>query len=184
MRPQRLAAKATDDGVIVRLPWLQLTVAPGQGKGIVEFKAIATTRGGVQTATCRFCEVDLTAGNKSTAFLGTPAFEKLCSSEDCRALALRSCDKMLGCGHPCCGVRDEPECLPCLFGCGDGKVDGDMNCGICYLEALARQPTIQLGCGHAFHADCLHQLISAGYSGAQIAFGFLGCPSCRVRACR
>ena len=24
------------------------------------------------------------------------------------------CNKVLGCGHECDGIRDEPECLPCL----------------------------------------------------------------------
>jgi len=26
-----------------------------------------------------------------------------------------ACKKLQKCGHPCCGVRGEKECPPCLF---------------------------------------------------------------------
>ncbi len=53
----------------------------------------------------------------------------MCASltdKECELKVSRSCDKVLLCGHYCCGVRGETECLPCLVaGCsGDPVTDG------------------------------------------------------------
>jgi E3 ubiquitin-protein ligase MYCBP2 len=29
-------------------------------------------------------------------------------------MMFQTCDKILNCGHPCCGFEEEEECLPCL----------------------------------------------------------------------
>lgn len=43
-----------------------------------------------------------------------PAFKEVCRSPDCIDLMGKSCDKILICGHPCCGIKNEKTCLPCL----------------------------------------------------------------------
>jgi len=55
----------------------------------------------------------------------------------------KTCDKMLPCGHPCCGFKDETRCLPCLSPeCVEkdesktNGVNGDEYCTICYTEGL------------------------------------------------
>lgn len=58
-----------------------------------------------------------------------------------------ACTKTLNCGHPCGGVRGEPECLPCLFHCSNNvslKQDADDMCMICFTEALSAAPAIQV----------------------------------------
>jgi hypothetical protein len=36
-----------------------------------------------------------------------PAFKDVCRSPDCIELMGKSCDKLLDCGHACCGCKDE-----------------------------------------------------------------------------
>ncbi len=51
------------------------------------------------------------------------------------------------CGHPCGGVRNESECLPCLLRCSEKitlKQDADDMCMICFTEALSAAPAIQV----------------------------------------
>ena len=59
-----------------------------------------------------------------------------------------ACLKTLDCGHPCGGVREESECLPCLFRCSGAvaclKQDADDMCMICFTEALSAAPAIQV----------------------------------------
>ena len=43
-----------------------------------------------------------------------PAFKEVCRSPVCIDLMAKSCQKMLPCGHHCCGLKDERKCLPCL----------------------------------------------------------------------
>lgn len=55
---------------------------------------------------------------------------------------------MLPCGHMCGGISNETTCLPCLHGCGDVsslKQDADDMCMICFIEALAYAPALQVG---------------------------------------
>jgi Ring finger domain len=177
-----LLVKASGDAsVTARSGYLQLSVFPAQGKSTLEIKASTSKRGGsVGAATsCRFCERKLTSANRRIAADG--GFEDICTSEDCLQLSEIACAKTLSCGHHCCGVLGEQSCLPCGFGCPNGVgFDGSDYCGVCYTEALVRQPCLSLACGHVFHAQCLKGLISAGYSTAAVSFGFLNCPSCRV----
>jgi E3 ubiquitin-protein ligase MYCBP2 len=60
-----------------------------------------------------------------------------------------ACERILECGHLCGGVRNETKCLPCLQGCSDKlgtilKQDGDDMCMICFTDALAFAPAIQV----------------------------------------
>lgn len=56
----------------------------------------------------------------------------------------KTCEKVLGCGHPCCGFKNEEQCLPCLDpACVDKnktltlEKNGDDFCTICYTEGLS-----------------------------------------------
>ncbi len=61
--------------------------------------------------------------------------------------AKNACTKTLSCSHPCGGIRNEDPCLPCLHGCQGSdslKQDADDMCMICFTEALAAAPAIQV----------------------------------------
>ena len=47
-------------------------------------------------------------------FTALPAIANVCDDEDCQARAQASCDRMLPCGHACCGIAGEPDCGACL----------------------------------------------------------------------
>lgn len=84
------------------------------------------------------------------------AIGNVCVDPECQERAAMVCEKTLSCGHPCCGVKGEEKCLPCLHGCskegegqGEGspklKQDADDMCMICYTEGLSCAPSIQVG---------------------------------------
>eukprot|EP00501_MAST-03F_sp_TOSAG23-6_P000492 GSMAST32.ASY1.ANO1.506.1 assembled CDS len=52
-------------------------------------------------------------------------------------------------------------------------------CTICYVDALGNAPTIQLKCGHLFHAACVRDLLEKGYPGHRMSFEFMKCPQCK-----
>jgi len=61
----------------------------------------------------------------------------------------KSCDKILGCGHPCCGFVNEAQCLPCLDpSCVEKdkkktlEVTCDDYCKICYTSGLGEAPCV------------------------------------------
>lgn len=47
-------------------------------------------------------------------FTSLPAIMDVCSDDACQRYAKASCDRMLPCGHSCCGIVGELNCLPCL----------------------------------------------------------------------
>ena len=58
-----------------------------------------------------------------------------------------ACSRTLLCGHQCGGIRGEDPCLPCLHGCNDAdslRQDADDMCMICFTEAIAAAPAIQV----------------------------------------
>ena len=61
---------------------------------------------------CRFCQTKIDA--KASSPSAKPAFKDVCRSPDCLKLMENACDKILPCGHLCCGFSGEKECLPCL----------------------------------------------------------------------
>lgn len=98
----------------------------------------------------------------------------------------QSCDKVHPCGHPCKGFAREKKCLPCLHpDCVAENPDATMAeddtsfCSICYVSGLGDQPSIQLGCRHIFHVDCIAEKIRQRWSGPRITFLFKTCPSCK-----
>ena len=52
---------------------------------------------------CRYCLSKLTQPSPSML----PAFKEVCRSADCINLMNNSCEKVLACGHFCCGFRGE-----------------------------------------------------------------------------
>ena len=59
---------------------------------------------------CRYCMNKILGKPVSDL----PAFAKVCQSPECAILMSQSCDKILECGHACCGFAGEEKCLPCL----------------------------------------------------------------------
>jgi len=167
----------------VRLPWIKATVDINQGKAVVEVSVKAEEEG----EPCRFCKTILNASGTNTApNVGSACFDgKVCSSELCIELVPQSCDKLLQCGHPCFGVRDEKVCPPC-FTCDQGpdgkphgiKVVADDYCSYCF-DNISAEPCLVLGCNHVFHKACLTRMLEARWNGARIDFGFMQCPTCR-----
>jgi Ring finger domain len=72
-----------------------------------------------------------------------------------------ACLVTLKCGHRCCGVKGEKNCLPCLHeDCAKNDkslngITGEEFCNICYVEGLINAPVIRSKCGHMFHYQCL-----------------------------
>ena len=96
----------------------------------------------------------------------------------------QACSRVHSCGHVCGGLAGEaPQCLPCLHGCAGLstlKQDADDMCMICFTEALSAQPSIQLACGHVFHAQCCRTALKKRWMGPRITFGFAQCPICKA----
>lgn len=127
---------------------------------------------------CRFCDIVLTPANTS---LGGDAGVAacVCTNDECEEKKAASCGKLLACGHMCCGVHGEGECLPCLEeeckACDASKQDF---CNICYAEELGAAPVIRLECGHFFHSACVRQRLLKKWNSSHMAFNFLLCPLC------
>ena len=102
------------------------------------------------------------------------------------------CQMEFTCGHTCCGVQGESECLPCLNEeCIQNAIDANEAscvlmagaeselCGICYTSELGEEPCVRTACGHIFHAGCLQMMLSHRWTTTKITFGYLDCPSCK-----
>ena len=96
---------------------------------------------------------------------------------------IKECRKIHECGHRCNGVRGEKDCLPCLVvECHDEKSRlpaAEELCNICWTSDLESEACVQLGCGHVFHANCVHKLLKYRWSTLKISFAFMSCPSCK-----
>ncbi|XP_071483043.1 E3 ubiquitin-protein ligase MYCBP2-like [Diadema antillarum] len=160
-----------------KLFWVMTLADSKTLKAMVEFKETTPGMGGsIAMGTCRFC------GNKTPSGLLGPA-GSVCSDPDCQRYAENACTKVLPCGHVCGGILEEAECLPCLHGCvptSNLKQDADDMCMICFTEALACAPAIQLICGHVFHHHCCRAVLERKWVGPRITFGFSLCPICKV----
>jgi len=131
----------------------------------------------------------------------------VCALPACRAKVEAACSKTLACGHPCGGVRGEPECLPCLRcpkaeAAADGEIPSSLHassrevrdkknashrapfpsgtepCCVCYADELKAEPCIRLGCGHVLHSRCALERIKNGWPTQNITFEHLRCPLC------
>ncbi len=101
------------DAARARVFDVQLFVERKQLKAVAEFR-----RQVFSAASCRFCFAPLPEDRGVISILDSLA--ECCGSADCTELAHLLCNKPLPCGHRCCGVRGETECLPCLQQCQQG----------------------------------------------------------------
>ncbi|KAL1432940.1 hypothetical protein MTO96_001928 [Rhipicephalus appendiculatus] len=157
-----------------KLFWVMALADSKTLKAMVEFRENSRGKStSVPTAgICRFCGAPGATGLLSAAV----------TCADCREHAANACSKTHPCGHLCNGIRNETTCLPCLHGCGAAKglrQDADDMCMICFSEALSCAPAVQLSCGHVFHYHCCKTVLSRGWSGPRITFGFSLCPICK-----
>ncbi|XP_026474963.1 E3 ubiquitin-protein ligase highwire-like [Ctenocephalides felis] len=58
--------------------------------------------------------------------------------------------------------------------------DGEDMCMICFTENLSCAPSLQLACGHVFHAHCCRNILSNRWPGPRITFAFSQCPICKA----
>ena len=115
-----------------------------------------------------------------------PAFREVCRSPQCIETMGQTCEKILLCGHFCCGFKDEMKCLPCLNEECVKKNEqltfaenSDSYCTICYTEGLGQSPCVQLECRHIFHFQCLINKVKARWNTPRINFSFMECPTCK-----
>ncbi|EGC38296.1 hypothetical protein DICPUDRAFT_76110 [Dictyostelium purpureum] len=163
---------------------------------------------------CRFCKIAifpilpnskiLLNNNGNTTTTTTPNLETnvldICSNNECRLKSLKSCDKVLKCGHQCLGLKNEENCLPCIESdCNYNKINNNNNvnnninsdvtilktdqksndyCNICWTDDLSSDPCIQLDCGHIFHYKCCKNVLKKRWSSPRISFGFTKCALC------
>ncbi|KAL0852363.1 hypothetical protein ABMA28_000563 [Loxostege sticticalis] len=162
-----------------KLFWLLLLVDRRTLKALAEFRGADAAEGDAYAGTCRFC-----GARGSTGLL---AIGNVCADQQCQEHGREACNRVLNCGHMCGGVRCEPLCLPCLFGCGAGRApdaaplrqDADDMCMICFTEPLQAAPAIQLQCGHVFHLHCCKKVLASKWIGPRITFSFAQCPICK-----
>ena len=148
------------------------------GKTCEQFKEFKEAR------KCRFCLTKMKGASASLK----PAFANVCRNDECIEKMNMSCDKMLPCGHPCCGSKDEAVCMPCLEPeCVEknpeltrGK-NADDYCIICYTSGLGEAPCVKLDCNHIFHVSCILKKIKNRWPGPRIVFSYLECPECKGR---
>jgi E3 ubiquitin-protein ligase MYCBP2 len=105
----------------------------------------------------------------------------VCKKDECLEWAKDCCTATLPCGHFCGGCRGEEKHLPCYQGCDGVELDPESYCTACFTEPLTAGPSLQLKCGHAFHARCCKAKIESGCSTSYLTFGHLGCANCRER---
>lgn len=141
---------------------------------------------------CRFC-LEVIKGVTPPSMV--QAFKNVCRKPDCLNEMNSSCAKMHACGHPCGGFANEKECLPCLepdciikFNSSveskkkisDGHTNSDY-CVICYSQGIGDKPSVQLGCRHIFHVDCIMKILKQRWLSPRIVFAFANCPQCKVK---
>ncbi|KAJ8404609.1 hypothetical protein AAFF_G00334720 [Aldrovandia affinis] len=158
-----------------KLFWLMALADSKTMKAMVEFREHTGKPASSSSEACRFC------GTRSGTELS--AVGSVCSDLDCQEYAKLACSKTHACGHPCGGVKNEEQCLPCLHGCDRGaaglKQDADDMCMICFTEALSAAPAVQLDCSHVFHLQCTRRVLENRWLGPRITFGFMSCPICK-----
>lgn len=142
-----------------KLFWLLALADSKTLKAMVEFRdGSHTIISGSQDSVgrCRFCGI---TGNSGLLEIGN-----VCADAQCQEYAANSCLKTKQCGHVCGGVANEKKCLPCLQhvcharennladGLNEPKLtqDADDMCMICFVEALACAPSIQVSVSVCF----------------------------------
>uniref|UniRef100_A0A8D8RF51 RCR-type E3 ubiquitin transferase n=1 Tax=Cacopsylla melanoneura TaxID=428564 RepID=A0A8D8RF51_9HEMI len=169
-----------------KLFWILVLADSSTLKAMVEFREGTKSSQricGVASGVCRFCGL--------TGTSGLLAIGNVCADSDCQEHYKNACTRVHPCSHPCHGIKDEDPCLPCLYHCDQGgqsgdwgrgrplKQDADDMCMICFTEALACAPAIQLECGHVFHYHCTRSVLIQKWAGPRISFSFQQCPICK-----
>ena len=115
---------------------------------------------------------------------GDGSFNDVWDNPQCQDTINECCQKTHECGHPCKGFFGEEKCLPCLHpDCVETNPDATLDendesfCSICFISGLGDSPSIQLGCKHIFHVDCIKNKIQLKWSGPRITFLFKTCPT-------
>lgn len=151
---------------------------------------------------CRYCQDTLDETAAATALAtGLP----VCGAESCQQYQKRACThRYERCRHACFGVigeADHPHCMneECEEAAEDVPAaasptshlpsstprlpySGDDLCSICYVDELRSAPVIRLSsCGHVLHEHCVLSKLRQGPPSARLTFGFLECPTCKVR---
>jgi len=123
------------------------------------------------------------SGNSNSSSTKEEDYNIICDRVECQIKKQRICSKKLACGHYCCGIRNERECMPCFQGqcarLNRLNHSGDQYCNICFTEMLQEAPCIWLKCGHIFHDHCIRKKLESKWSGARITFGFMNCSHCK-----
>ncbi|XP_041115648.1 E3 ubiquitin-protein ligase MYCBP2 isoform X5 [Polyodon spathula] len=160
-----------------KLFWLMALADSKTMKAMVEFREHTGKPASSSSEACRFC------GTRNGTELS--AVGSVCTDADCQEYAKTACSKTHSCGHPCGGVKNEDQCLPCLHGCDKStsclKQDADDMCMICFTEALSAAPAVQLDCSHVFHLQCSRRVLDNQWLGPRITFGFMSCPICKKK---
>ncbi|KAK0411800.1 hypothetical protein QR680_005853 [Steinernema hermaphroditum] len=133
--------------------------------------AVANVIGGASRNRCRFCTNQLSSEKQM--------LRGVCNHEECLKLAETSCKKTHPCGHLCCGIVGEEECLQCLQCRSSARQDADDLCVICFTDRLGGAPCVQLKCSHIFHFHCVKTVLEKRWVGPRIVFQFMQCPLCR-----
>ncbi|KAL4472349.1 hypothetical protein ABPG72_002832 [Tetrahymena utriculariae] len=129
---------------------------------------------------CRYCNEQLQGKPRNEK-----AFQDICNSKECSLKLKNACNQVLNCGHPCCGIKNELKCLPCLFEkCAQDNqslkgVTGEEYCNICFIEGLINAPVMRSKCGHIFHYSCLKKRLEVKWLSPRIVFNFCLCPLCK-----
>ena len=115
------------------------------------------------------------------------AFKDVWNNQECIDKISGSWDKILKCGHPWKGFYGEQECLPwlnpdCVYKNPELTLESndDTFWSICFISGLGDSPSIQLGCKHIFHVECIAEKLRKSWAGPRITFLFKTCPSCKA----
>ncbi|KAL0212170.1 hypothetical protein RCL1_005796 [Eukaryota sp. TZLM3-RCL] len=114
---------------------------------------------------CRFC---------SSPVSSSTSIFPCCDSADCLEKLRVVCPKVLPCGHPCSGCRENSHCF-CLECLGTTEE----LCPLCMADPLCYSPCVQLDCGHVIHYECIFESLNRKWSGHYITFNFAKCPCCQ-----
>ena len=114
----------------------------------------------------------------------TGAFKEVWNSEEWINKISGSWNKIHSCGHPCKGFYGESDWLPWLHpDCVEQNPEltlesnDDTFCSIWFISGLGDSPSIQLGCKHIFHVECISEKLRQKWAGPRITFLFKTCPS-------
>lgn len=132
---------------------------------------------------CRYCNREL---NEQTICNTTQkAIADICNSPKCQNTVKNACNKLLACGHPCLGLKNDVTCLPCMNqSCSKDKQEmvsqrSKDYCRLCSTEALGTSPCVKSNCGHIFHEKCLKSRLEVRWKTPRMSFNFCKCPVCK-----